>query len=716
MRIQSIEIKNFRSYVGPNLFEINPGLTLIIGANGEGKTNLYDAMDWLFETNVRNDSKRIVSKKAVASLNPGETEEVMVAIDFEHNDSKYRIEKSFSFTKTDDDSDIRISPINFMGYLEEASGRIPTDGAGLLDKCFNASIRHFSLMAGEESLKVLNQHSTLQYLIHTFSAIRHAEKFTAFTKLASELAQRANQNAISKNAKNKRDSDRITRDIEDLTSRLRQQQTQLRNKQNEARNYATQIDAIVNSSEASAEMRALESRLEKLKGERALCQARIHENYTIALLDDLLVLGGIIPILGEFSHKVAEAERRRRKEDHDYILKEGERKALKKIKLELENGATPLPVYAPDEKFMREMLHDHICKVCGTPAPEGSAAYNYIQDKLNAYLESLKNEEEHEETKTCFPNSFIPQLAKRETLINNEKADIAKIFPQIQELIEFNESRKKQLRLLEENITQVEEDQRKLQARVPGVSKEVLLNNFFKLTNWNKHKSECELKIVNLEHSIEKLESDIAQKRDDLNKLAINTPAAIYSKIADAFDYIQNAFKSALIRNKTEFILELEKVANKYLAQLNVEDFKGTVHIYADITGAMRISLIDADGTTIDPNKALETTMYMSVLFAVSELTEIKKDDEYPLLFDAPTSSFAVGKEKDFFRIIDNLDKQIIIVTKSFLQEVGPNKYNLDYKLLEELNLNGSVYRIEKKKPFDDKNQATIQTIITKVR
>ena len=130
----------------------------------------------------------------------------------------------------------------------------------------------------------------------------------------------------------------------------------------------------------------------------------------------------------------------------------------------------------------------------------------------------------------------------------------------------------------------------------------------------------------------------------------------------------------------------------------------------------MRISLIDADGTTIDPNKALETTMYMSVLFAVSELTEIKKDDEYPLLFDAPTSSFAVGKEKDFFRIIDNLDKQIIIVTKSFLTEVGPNNYVLDKQLLDELKIKGSIYRIEKKKPFDDKNQATIQTVITRIR
>lgn len=161
---------------------------------------------------------------------------------------------------------------------------------------------------------------------------------------------------------------------------------------------------------------------------------------------------------------------------------------------------------------------------------------------------------------------------------------------------------------------------------------------------------------------------------------------------------------------------ELENVSNKYLAKLNVEDFKGSIHISSDVSGALRIQLVDIDRTPIDPNKALETTMYMSVLFAISELTEIKKDDEYPLLFDAPTSSFAPGKERDFFQIIDNLDKQIIVVTKSFLQEVAPNQYVLDRDLIEKLNLKSTIYRIEKKQPFNDKNQATIQTVITKIR
>lgn len=715
MRINSIEIKNYRSYVGPNRFEINPRLTLIIGANGEGKTNLYDAMEWLFDNNLRSDSRRVVSKKAIALLKPGDTEEVLVAIDFEHNDNSYRIEKSFSFIKSDDDTDFRVTPVNFCGYIEEGSGRVETNGAALLDRCFNASIRHFSLMAGEESLKVLNQHETLQYLIHTFSAVRHAEKYTDFMEYATTMSQRASTNAISKNAKNKKASDILSHEIEDLESQLSQKQLQLRNKQKESRNYSTQIEAIVNSGEASAEMKNLESRLAKLKSEHASCMSRVHENYTISLLDDMLVLGGMLPILDEFSEKVAAADKARRKAQKEFDETVGARKALTRIKLDLENGATPISVLTPSAQVLKEMLHDHICKVCGTPAPEGSAAYNYIEAKLNAYLESIKSKQDYE-AETCFRYSFIPQLYKRETIINNERGSVARIHQQIIDLIEFNEARKKQAKTIADNIAQVEEDQRKLQARVPGISKEQLLNNFTNLTNWNKYKSDCERRIVELQHQIADLEEQLSKKREELNNLGENTPATIYIKIAEAFETIRGAFKSALVRNKIDFMHELENVSNKYLAKLNVEDFKGSIHISSDVSGALRIQLVDIDRTPIDPNKALETTMYMSVLFAISELTEIKKDDEYPLLFDAPTSSFAPGKERDFFQIIDNLDKQIIVVTKSFLQEVAPNQYVLDRDLIEKLNLKSTIYRIEKKRPFDDKNQATIQTVITKIR
>ncbi|MDP3928813.1 MAG: hypothetical protein Q8R57_07305, partial [Bacteroidota bacterium] len=116
------------------------------------------------------------------------------------------------------------------------------------------------------------------------------------------------------------------------------------------------------------------------------------------------------------------------------------------------------------------------------------------------------------------------------------------------------------------------------------------------------------------------------------------------------------------------------------------------------------------DVSIYSPNQALKTTMYMSVLFAVSDLTGLKRDNDYPLIFDAPTSSFSPQKESDFFKIISNINKQCIIFTKSFLTESG---------LLDSIKIeaqNCTIYRIEKQKPFDNLDLSTIQTTITLIK
>ena len=55
MKIKKITIENFRSYYGTNIINVDEGLTLIIGSNGDGKTTLYDALDWLFNATLNVD-------------------------------------------------------------------------------------------------------------------------------------------------------------------------------------------------------------------------------------------------------------------------------------------------------------------------------------------------------------------------------------------------------------------------------------------------------------------------------------------------------------------------------------------------------------------------------------------------------------------------------------------------------------------------------------
>ena len=156
----------------------------------------------------------------------------------------------------------------------------------------------------------------------------------------------------------------------------------------------------------------------------------------------------------------------------------------------------------------------------------------------------------------------------------------------------------------------------------------------------------------------------------------------------------------------------LEEKANSYLGKLNVDGFYGIIRIIKSNDGAnARIALLDKNNIPVySPNQALKTTMYMSVLFAVSDLTGLKRDNDYPLIFDAPTSSFSPQKESDFFKIISSINKQCIIFTKSFLTESGV----LDNNKIDSQNC--TIYRIEKQRPFDNLDLSTIQTKITLIK
>lgn len=46
--IKKLEIKNFKSFLEEKI-ELNSGLNLIIGLNGQGKSNFYSALKFLFK-------------------------------------------------------------------------------------------------------------------------------------------------------------------------------------------------------------------------------------------------------------------------------------------------------------------------------------------------------------------------------------------------------------------------------------------------------------------------------------------------------------------------------------------------------------------------------------------------------------------------------------------------------------------------------------------
>ena len=264
---------------------------------------------------------------------------------------------------------------------------------------------------------------------------------------------------------------------------------------------------------------------------------------------------------------------------------------------------------------------------------------------------------------------------------------------------------------MQAKLEQEEEQKRKILAQTDGLTEEQLISAFNNISEWWKQKNNAENKSDYLKRQIDEHRKKLEGYQEEYSQISEESVAATYARTSIAMQRIAEAFLSAKVRNKREFLAQLESTTNKYLERLNRGDFRGQAHIVEKADESAELMLIDTDGTRIyNPNTALKTTMYMSLLFAVAELTTIKHEDDYPLIFDAPTSSFTAAKESDFFGVIGEINKQTIIVTKSFLNENADGSSSIDTKRLK--SIKGKKYRIEKKRPFDEKNLATIETRI----
>ncbi len=708
MIILKIEIVNFRSYYKQNSFELTNGLNLIIGSNGDGKTTFYEALEWLFRTDGTNKmDTKFISKKRIEELFTNESDDVRVAMTYEHKGVKKILEKMFHFTKSFDGE---VSTSNYSFNLIENNGveRIEKEGIRF-DYDLPSEIRKYTMFKGESDLDVFQNSNALKMLVETFSDIKDFEAYFAFMEYATQKSEQARENAQKLDKKNIDRIKQLNKTIEFETGTLSDIEREIKNKENEAVNFDSLLKSIEQSKEASNLLIAVNRRIDTLSQKRSQLQARINEEYTISLLDNMWILMGFADIAEEYSSKVSDMDKLRRKLEKNYLLTAGQEKAIKKMQTEF----TPLPVHIPGKKIMQEMLDEEVCKICGRPAKKHSEPWEFMLHRLEEYLESLKVPED-EEIAPYYMNNYIVELQKRDTTLNDNLSEITKLRHIIQEAIAFNNRMHDEVKKIDANLN-IEFDQKKrILAQTDGLSEEQLLANYENISNWVDQKNKAVNRIDFLKRQREQHRAALDKAQEDLSKLAEGTSAAIFAKTALIIRQISEAFKSAKETNKKRLLHAIEDESNEFLEKLNINDFKGTIRIIEKANGQGEAVLMNNDNTRIfTPNTALRTTYLMSVLFAIGKLSSEKDKTEFPLIFDAPTSSFTDSKESEFFKVISQLRKQIIIVTKSFLKEKS-GEIVLDQAKINEVN--GSVFHIEKKKPFDDKKLGTIQTVISKIK
>lgn len=724
MIIKEIRIKNFRSYYGDNnVFEFSDGLTLILGDNGDGKTTFFEALEWLFKTELDRGNQELenVSEMRKSKLEIGDMDEVSVFMSFEHNGFK-SVEKSFTFERTGVSS-FRAGKVNYTGYEDTDSGREQVSGKLLVNRCYDAFIQRFSMFKGESRLDVFDDKTALKTLVDKFSDIR---AFDELVEHVIEFEKKSNAAYL----KEMKSDDKVSKEAKELEQKIKrasddvaQIKKDINEKKTSVELYSSKLKELEHNQETSERYKEIEDRRKTQQEKKNKLQSQISMvDYNHALLDRFWILAPFPKILQEFKQKCSSFSKEKRKQERDFDRQQaeeiGKRKAVKEIKETLVNGSEELPWYLPDQDTMQEMINDHICKVCGRPAPEGSEAYNFMVKKLNDYIKhveasvSQKEKEKNLEEKTLFKFNHIEKMHSLSiSLSGSNESEIANKATEIIERIDLVSRLRQDLKVIENKLQDIMDEKSRLLIQAGNVSETVLEKDFKDIKGLFEQRGRAEIRLTEMNGELalkEKQLRDLQNEMDGLNPSS--GQVKVLRDVHRALEVICKAFANAKEANLRRFLSELEEKANEYLDVLSANDFHGVVRLRQTADESTEIKLFSSNKTEITkPSGSQKTEMYISVLFAISDFTKEKRDEDYPLIFDAATSSFGDSKEEEFYNVIDGLDKQCIIVTKDFM-----TKGVVRSKDIEKLSC--PVYRIKKADGFDKNNMATIRTTVTKLK
>lgn len=724
MIIKEIRIKNFRSYYGDdNRFEFSNGLTLILGDNGDGKTTFFEALEWLFKTELDRGNQELenVSEMRKSKLEIGEQDEVSVFMSFEHDGMK-SVEKAFTFERTGE-ATFRAGKVSYTGYEDTDAGREQVSGKLLINRCYDSFIQRFSMFKGESRLDVFDDKTALKTLVDKFSDIKAFDKLVENTGEFEKKSEAAYLKEMKSDEKVSKEAKSLEQKIKNVSNEISQKNKDIKEKQTSIDLYSSRLKELEQNQETSERYKDIEDRRKTQQDKKNKLLAQIGMvDYNHALLDRFWVLAPFPNILQEFKQKCSAYSKEKRRLEREFDRKQaeaiGKLKAVKEIQGTLINGSTELPWYLPDQETMEEMIHDHICKVCGRPAPEGSEAYEFMVNKLEDYKKhveaKLKKEIEEKalEDKTLFKFNHIESLHSLSiSLSGNNESMISNIAVEINERLELVSKLREELKNVEDRLQEVIDEKSRLLIQAGNVSESVLEKDFKDIKGLFEQKGRAEIRLTEMNNELRLLQNQLSGYQKELDEL--NPSSGLVKILKDVhrvLEEINKAFVNAKEANLRRFLHEMEDKANEYLDVLSANDFHGVVRLRQTADESTEIKLFSSNKTEImKPSGSQKTEMYISVLFAISDFTKEKRDEDYPLIFDAATSSFGDSKEEEFYNVIDGLDKQCIIVTKDFM-----TKGNVRIKDIEKLSC--PVYRIKKADGFDKNDMATIRTTVKKLK
>lgn len=682
MRIKQIVLTNYQSYYGKNIFDFVEGVNIIHGANGHGKTKFFEAIEWIFndfDTNLEG----LISQKALHNeIKEGIEVTVSIRMTVSQGNETKTIEKSFIAKKINES--INITKPSLIGIREELTGEryqvdVPKE---LRSEIFDERIRRYSMFKGETDLKVFESKDALSTLIEMFSDATYLKNYIPKAEYFVGRAENAVTAAGRKNAREERQyailSEEIInlrKDISDKEKEKHQHEINIEKINSSILKYENIIDNAEAYQTLSERIRIKEEEISKLQ-----VRVRECENYTQDLFDKSWILTNYKSVFEEFKTKIANVSKTKRKLENEFQQKIGEKKAVENLK----NGIIPLPIGAPTRSHMEEMIEAELCKVCNREAAKGSEAYEFMNRRLEEYIEAV--EKDMVEKKQLFKNNYINSLIKISDSNDENISNLIKMESKISDNFEFVESRKTDIN---KKIDEREKEEAE-RAKVIGGSKidvgsaATILRDFKGLNTSIKDEQASLRSLTNI---IKSKKDKLTEFQDEKNKIDLVNVAGYLMKTQELLNDILTITVETTEKEFNNLVIDLEKQANEIFQSTNEGSYTGKLKLYKSKTGnqnQVEFKVLDNFNNPFALNGAQEVLAHTSLLLAISKMVKNEANESYPLILDAPLSTFDSNKYPAFFNSFRENTDQCIILVKDFIKEDENKKISIDSRFYQD--------------------------------
>lgn len=692
MIVTKIELENFQCYYDIKTFEFTKGLNIVMAANSHGKSKLFDAITWLFtgvvlQDNVRFKLENLISKKALELNN---FFNVSALIECEKDGSLYSIKRFFEVESNN--GKITISKEQCEGRVENlASGeRNISDGKELIEELFPSTLRKYSLFKGERSLNVFDPRTNkdaLKNLVNALSNFRNLDAYVNVTEEAFNQNERLLDKKAKKSQKDQKKYDRETKNRDKARFDIKKFESQIEALESERYKINKLMEDNISSIELGPKFEKLKNKIRELNKELESKQTdlRIKEDYIINLFDEKWLLLHMLPIQEAFDKKITSLQRRKRKLTKEHDMKLGEQKGKKDLIAELTKSDAPLPIGAPSQAHMEEMLSEELCKVCNRKAPKGSEAYEFMQMRLNEFIKQygpVADEGEEDELPAAFKNEFIDELTDFNKDIKKKVKDISKI----EDEIRFNNTQVQRLTADIKNLRFKVDEKEK--------DKEILLSNTqldedgladaaINIRNYQIELPRIEKRINETKGKIEDFKKELISCEKEIQKINIQDLTSSENIKHSILKDLKRIAKEVKEKKFNEFLSDLEVSANQFYTSFGVASngYTGIIRIRkGDLNDSIKIQTVDHNSDvdiTHSLSSSTQTAVNLSILMAISALSTKKQGDSLPMIFDAPISEFDHSKSIEFFNLSKDNFEQSIVLMKNYVIKDGDN-YTID--------------------------------------